>query len=390
MRSAATTHAMLRRRLLAAALAPLAPLALPRAAGAAQERPDRPRYPVVLPGVPLRFPHDHGAHPDYRTEWWYATGALDAGPRDGALRRYGFQITFFRSRLAIDPRNPSRFAAHQVVFAHAALSDRTARQLVHDQRAARAAFGRAGAAEGDTRLWLGDWRLERHGEPRASVYRASLPAQGFAFELELRATQPVLLHGEAGYSRKGPEPVQASWYYTQPQLAVSGTLRVPATDRRLRELPVAGRAWLDHEWSSEILAPGAVGWDWIGVNLEGGGALMAFRIRDAKGAALWAAGTWREATGRLHSYAPDAVHFEPLRHWRSPRNGALYPVEQRVRVGPLALRVVPWFDDQELDSSASTGVIYWEGASDILDERDGRPLGTGYLELTGYHRPLRL
>ncbi|MBK9703619.1 MAG: carotenoid 1,2-hydratase [Betaproteobacteria bacterium] len=332
-------------------------------------------YPAAQPGTRLVFPRDHGAHPEFRTEWWYLTGQL----ADGAGRGYGFQVTFFRSRPRVAEDNPSRFAARQLVLAHAALADAARGQLLHDQRAARAVFDLAGTDLGTTRAWIGDWRLERAGEG----YAAQVAARDFRLDLHCAVTQPVLLQGDDGYSRKGPGARQASHYYSLPQLAVSGRVGVGAAPAE-----VSGRAWLDHEWSSEIMAPGAVGWDWLGINLDDGGALMAFVMRDAAGAPLWAAATLRDAAGRRTAFPPADVRFTPRRQWRSPRTGARYPVAVDVGVGTRRFAVEPWFDDQELDARASTGTIYWEGAVRVSE--DGRPCGSGYLELTGYAAPLAL
>jgi predicted secreted hydrolase len=352
-----------------------------------------PRFAAVERGVPLVFPRDFGAHPAFRTEWWYITGWLE--PQSGAAEPLGFQITFFRSRPRIDPRNPSRFAARQLVLAHIALSDRRRGTLVHAERSAREGFDLAGAREGDTDVWIDDWRLQRSGATQASRYQASFPGDALAFDLQLAATQPLLLHGVDGFSQKGPAARQASYYYTQPQLAVSGHIV-----HESRRLPVRGRAWFDHEWSSEILADGAVGWDWAGLNLDDGSALMVFRIRDRNGSALWAGGTFRPARGAPVTLGPRAITFTALREWRSARTGARYPVAVRVAVPAqaLAFDLLPLFDDQELDARASTGIVYWEGAVSVQRAAAERGtsaagadvVGRGYLELTGYQRALSL
>ncbi len=338
----------------------------------------------VQRGRVLAFPRDFGAHPDARTEWWYATGWL-AAPGE-AEPRFGFQVTFFRSRTDVAAGHPSRFAASQLVFAHAALTDLGGRRLRHDQRIARAGFEIAGAAEDDTRVVLRGWSFERNGAPQASVYRARLASDsaGYAIDLELSATQPLLLQGEAGFSRKGPRPEQASHYYSQPQLAVSGTLT-----RDGRAQPVQGRAWLDHEWSESLLDADAVGWDWIGMNLLDGSALTAFRLRRADGGVLWAGGSLRRPGGDVRAFASDALRFEPLQRWVSPASRAEYPIEWRVTSPAGTHRVRALLADQELDSRSSTGAIYWEGLSELLDE-SGRRVGLGYLEMTGYASRLRL
>ena len=323
----------------------------------------------------LRFPRDFGAHPEMRTEWWYVTGALAAGDR-----AWGFQITFFRAATAVARAETSRFAARQLLFAHGAVTDLAARRLRHDQRIARSGFGIAEAALDDTALVLRDWRLARRGGSGASRYaaRATSDSAGFAYDLELAATQPVLLQGEGGLSRKGPRPEQVSRYYSEPQLAVRGTLAVEG-----RSVDVTGRAWLDHEWSDAYLDPGAVGWDWIGMNLDDGSALMAFRMRRADGSTLWSGGSHRTAGGRARDFGDGEVVFVPGRTWISPASSARYPVEWRIAtpVGSFAVRAL--LDDQELDSRMSTGAIYWEGLSALLDAA-GAAIGRGYLEMTGY------
>ena len=347
-------------------------------------------FAPVIRGRRLVFPDDFGPHPDFRTEWWYATGWLRR-PDGGAL---GFQSTFFRVRTGIGEANPSAFAPRQLLFAHAAIADPTLGRLRHDQRAARAGFGRAGFTTGICSVWIGDWRFAQTGD----AYHTQVAGADFAYALTLATDAPPLLNGDAGFSAKSPDARHASHYYSQPQLTVHGTVTLAGH----RE-PVTGHAWLDHEWSSELLPAEAQGWDWVAINFADGRALMAFRLRraDPAGAAnaakttnnapatpLWSAATYRTTDGQRHTLAPDAVEFHALRTWTSPRTGVTYPVEWRVRAGELTLHLTPLFDDQELDSRASTGAIYWEGAVRAL--ADGREVGRGYLELTGYAGRLRV
>jgi len=339
-----------------------------------------PAWPLhALERRALAFPRDYGAHPDARLEWWYVTGALEAGSR-----LWGFQLTFFRSRTDVPPAHPSRFAATQLVFAHAALSDVGGRRLLHDQRVARAGFGVAEAREGDTDVRLRDWSLRRED---GDTYRARLSsdAAGYALDLALAADAPPLLQGDAGWSRKGPDAAQASRYYSRPQLAARGTLALGGAEHA-----VSGTAWLDHEWSDALLAPEAVGWDWIGINLHDGGALTAFRLRQRDGSTLWAGGSRRAPDGTQRSFGADEVRFMPGRRWASPVSQASYPVEWTIETpaGRHVLRAL--LDAQELDSRASTGAFYWEGLSELVDAADGRAVGRGYLEMTGYAAALRL
>jgi len=326
----------------------------------------------------LSFPRDFGSHPDFATEWWYITGHARAGERE-----FGFQLTFFRSRIEATQTMRSAFAAKQLMFAHAAITDLEARRLRHDQRIARTGFGIASASELDTDLRLRDWSLRRGHD---GSLQASLPADGFGIELRFAPTQPVLLQGDAGRSRKGPDAAQFSYYYSQPQLAARGALSVQG-----RRFEVEGRAWLDHEWSNAFLHPDAVGWDWIGMNLLDGTALMAFQVRRADGSALWTGGSMRSADGRLQVFegASDPLRFEALAHWTSPRTHATYPIRWRIATPAGGFEVRALLDDQELDGQGSTGSVYWEGLSELLDAA-GRVVGRGYLELTGYARPLKL
>jgi predicted secreted hydrolase len=328
----------------------------------------------ALPPRELRFPRDFGSHPDLRTEWWYITGHALSGARE-----FGFQLTFFRSRVDAAKELHSAFAARQLIFAHAAVTDLEGRRLWHDQRIARAGFGIASASEDDTDLRLRDWSLRRDG----GVYLARLPAEGFGIDLRFAPRQPLLLQGDAGLSRKGPDPEQASYYYSEPQLAASGRLSLHG-----RQFEVEGTAWLDHEWSEALLHPDAVGWDWIGMNLDDGGALTAFRLRRRDGSALWFGGSLRSADGRLQVFGPQDLRFTPEASWTSPRTRATYPTRWRIATPAGDFIVQALLDDQELDSRGSTGTVYWEGLSDLLDA-GGKRIGRGYLELTGYAQPVR-
>jgi predicted secreted hydrolase len=329
------------------------------------------------PGQQLQLPQDFGAHPDFKTEWWYATGWLTT---QGG-KTLGYQVTFFRSATQHDRNNPSAFAPTQIIIGHAALSDAAEGKLLHEQRSARAGFGLAYAKVGNTDLKLDDWRMRRAAD---GSYAITLATREFSLALRLTPTQPVLLQGQRGYSRKGTQEHEASYYYSEPQLRTSGTI----TRKNGGPQPVTGTTWLDHEWSSQALAPDAAGWDWIGANLIDGGALMAFQIRSKTGAKIWAHATLRDASGKMMQYAPHEVDFTPLRHWRSPRTQVSYPVATRVRTGSTMWQITPLQDDQELDARASTGALYWEGAVRI--EQDGVPAGAAYLEMTGYDVPIKL
>ncbi len=342
---------------------------------AAAAAPAATPYPVVRPGITLSFPADHGAHPQFRTEWWYVTGWL----RTAQGEDLGFQVTFFRTRPPIDDDNPSRFAARQVLFAHAGLSDPATGRLLHGERAARQGFGLASAATGDGDVMIGDWRLARTSKGQWQTRAAT---KDFALKLDFQPTQPILAQGQGGYSRKGPRPEQASYYYSIPQLQVRGQVR-----RGGKTVAVTGKAWLDREWSSDSLSPAAQGWDWTGLNFDDGSALMAFRVRRKGGGTVWAGGALRSADGKTTILGPRDVTFRTLATWRSKATGAVYPVKQQLSIRIAGRiehwRLTPMFAAQELDARASGLPVYWEGA---VRTRGGR----GYLELTGYDKPLTM
>jgi predicted secreted hydrolase len=324
-------------------------------------------FDPVVPGRALVFPRDRGSHPGHRIEWWYVTGQLEG---DAPV---GFQVTFFRVRNKEAESMRGRFAARQLLFAHAAVSDTASGAIRHDQRAARMLGGLVFASEEETDVRLEDWSLRREG----GAYRTRIEADGFRMDLALAPTQPVLPQGEGGFSRKGPRVEQASYYYSEPQLAVTGKVTIGG-----RAIEARGRAWLDHEWSSELLAAEARGWDWLGANLDDGGALTAFRVRDAQGGTVWASALLRDAGGAITRWSGAEVAFATTRHWTSARTGAAYPVALRITLGGRAWEVTPLMDDQELDARASTGTLYWEGAVRVAGPAGAT--GRGYLELTGY------
>lgn len=381
--------AVTRRRWLRMAVAlPTALAQLPSATAAVAVGAVGPAQRTIV------FPADHGAHPESRIEWWYLTGTVQEGPQASSSGGNvsaaddegicGFQLTFFRSRTEVAAGHPSRFAARELVFAHAALTDLKRGKLLHDQRIARSGFGIAGAAVGDTAVSLRDWRLTRVSLQGASHYRALISSNAFAFDFSATPTQPLLLQGVGGYSQKGPQAAQASHYYSQPQLAIGGTLTRDGVARA-----VHGRAWLDHEWSDSLLPTGAVGWDWIGMNLDDGSALTAFRLRSAEGGTVYAGGSFRAVGASARSFAADEVRFVPGRLWVSPSSRGRYPVEWVVTTPTGQYLVKTLLDAQELDSRSSTGAVYWEGLSELQDEH-GQRIGRGYLEMTGYVSPLKL
>lgn len=333
----------------------------------------------IVPPLALTFPADHGAHPAFRTEWWYTTGLL----ADDGGHRFGFELTFFRQ--GIDPASPSpgssRLRARQVLAAHLAVVDVSHRRTRFAERVARAAGGLAAAAEGDLDVFVDTWEMRRL-PTGVLVLEAADRDRGIAVSLELEPEKPLVLEGDGAVSRKGPEPGNASAYVSFTRLAARGRLTL---DGRAR--PVHGEAWFDHEWGTSELGPDVVGWDWMGLRLGDGRELMIYRLRLADGGTAGeSAGTLVAGDGSVRHLAAGEFSATPLTFWESPRTGARYPVAFRLRVpsAGLDLEARALVADAELDARASTGTVYWEGPVAVT----GTLAGEGYAELVGYAGPL--
>ncbi|MDX2437693.1 MAG: lipocalin-like domain-containing protein [Acidobacteriota bacterium] len=323
----------------------------------------------------LVFPRDHGAHPDYRTEWWYVTGLVDAD--DG--RRFGFQVTFFRQGL--DPSEPetgsSRLRARQIVAAHLAVADISNQRFHHAERLRRSVGGLAGFSDTGLDVWLDDWEMKTDEAGVVSV-QARDAATGVGVDFELRPQRELVLHGDRGYSRKGADEGNASAYVSWTRLAVEGQLEVEGS-----LLKIDGTAWFDHEWGTSQLGEGVAGWDWFSLRLDDGRDLMVYRLRRADGSAdPRSSGTLVGPNGGVQRLDRDGVELEVLGWWQSPATGARYPVRWRLRVpdAGIDLEISSLLTASELDGSATTGVVYWEGPVTAI----GSTRGEGYVEMTGY------
>ena len=329
------------------------------------------------PGRVLRLPADHAAHPDYRIEWWYYTGNLSTR----AGRRIGYQLTFFRIGVERAPANPSRWAVRDLYMTHAALTDGSGRRYVSAEKLSRAGMGWAGAATDRYRVWNEKWTAGLDDAGR-HVLAAASGSPAFSVDLVLEEGKPPALHGEAGFSRKGAQPGNASHYYSLTRMPTRGVVTL---DNERHD--VAGESWMDHEFGTSFLEPGQLGWDWFSVQLDDGSELMVYGMRADDGIDPRSSGTIVEADGRTAALSVADFVLEPGRAWRSPESGAVYPVEWRLRVASrgLDLRVRPLVDAQEMRSRLVAGLAYWEGAIVVTGTKGGRPIGgRGYLEMTGY------
>ena len=330
---------------------------------------DRPRD--------FRFPRDHGPHEGFRNEWWYITGNLDAENGD----RFGFHVTFFRVALAPSFDGDEAFLAsswstRHIWMAHAAITDVAGQRHESEERFAREAAGLAGATEQGGKIWLEDWVLSGLDD---QTWRLVFGAGPYTLDLELTPARDPVLQGEDGLSQKGREPGSASYYYSLPRIAVQGSVRKGGNERSVR-----GLAWLDREWSTSALDEDQVGWDWFALQLDDGIDIMYYQLRRSDGSPdPHSKGRWMPADGPDRMLRPADLQLEPLRFARM-KSGRRYPVAWRLSLPEFDrdLRIEAVLDEQEMQSF----IPYWEGAVDIRDP-NGRELGRGFVELTGYDDP---
>jgi predicted secreted hydrolase len=354
---------------------PRSPRASLSVAGALRTADDR-GYAKAIEPREFSFPADHGPHPELRTEWWYFTGNLETA--EG--RRFGFQLTFFRSALAPEmPERRSAWATREAWLAHFAVSDVDGERFHSFERWSRGGpVGLAGALGQPFRVWVEDWSAEETGGDVFPM-RLSARQEDVGIDLSLEQGKPPVLQGERGLSRKSAEPGNASYYYSLTRMPASGTLRLGG-----ESFGVTGLAWMDREWSTSSLGADQVGWDWFALQLSDGSEVMLYRLRRKDGSADPASsGTVVGPGGKSRTLSRSDFILEDLDRWRSPRSGAAYPARWQLRIPSegLELEARPVLADQELDVSFR----YWEGAVEIEGTRGGRPIrGRGYVELTGY------
>ncbi len=337
-------------------------------------------FQLATEGYHYIFPRDHGAHERFRTEWWYYTGQLTT--TNGG--QFGYQLTFFRRGT---PRNqvktlPSQWAISHLYLAHFAITDLRTGRFRYAEKISRAGLGKAGAARDRLHVWVDQWNAQSLSTtPDTQTLHA---VEGdLALQLTLSPSKPLVIHGKNGISRKGSAPGQASHYYSFTKLPTTGTLTIAQ-----ESFEVTGASWMDHEFSSADLDDDLTGWDWFSLQLDDQRELMLYRLRRRNGLVdPVSSGTLIDRNGRTEHLSIDNFTLEPLSYWTSPTSHARYPQRWRLTIPSqeLFLELIPRMAEQELSTTHSTQVTYWEGAIETTGTAQGRPIkGQGYMELTGY------
>jgi predicted secreted hydrolase len=337
-------------------------------------------FTPVTPGRTLVYPRDNGAHPDFATEWWYFTGHLTAvkSAPEEPTRSYGFELTFFRVGVnppALERREQSPWRIGSVYLSHFAITDDTKNRFFHYERGSRGALAEAGASESGFEVWLRDWRVRETPDGIELVAAEG----GSELFLKLQSKKPRVLHGENGFSQKGSEHGQASYYSSFTRLVGEGRLRLPGE----AEERVTAQAWMDQEFTSSSIARGTVGWDWFSLQFESGEELMLYHLRGEAGEpSQFSSGTFVTKEGTTHHLTLQEFTITPLKRWTSSKTGITYPAQWRIAVPRfgVAVELTPTVAEQELRTGSTTGLTYWEGRC----LAKGSHPGVGYVELVGY------
>lgn len=339
-------------------------------------------YKVALPGYRYEFPRDYFDHPEFQTEWWYTTGNVKTA--DG--HAFGFELTFFRQGVSRDEAKRGAWDVKDLYLAHLALSDLNGGKFYHTERVNRAGPGIAGVSAKGGRVWNGNWSASWN----EGAQRLAARSEEFGFEFQLKSEKPPVIHGENGVSQKSEGAGRASHYFSQTRLATTGTIELKG-----KKYEVTGLAWMDHEFFTHQLETNQAGWDWFSIQLEDKTELMLFQIRRKDGTIdPHSAGTYVDALGKTtHLRAGDFALRPEGQTWKSPATSASYPIQWNVSVPKLGIELtgVTPLAAQELAGESKLAPRYWEGAMRFKGQRGGAQLaGTGYLEMTGYDRPVEL
>ncbi|OFV99570.1 MAG: hypothetical protein A3F68_12265 [Acidobacteria bacterium RIFCSPLOWO2_12_FULL_54_10] len=341
------------------------------------------RFCRAQAGYKFEFPRDHFSHPCFKTEWWYFTGNLHTETG----QTFGFELTFFREGIDNPYPNPSLWRVDDLYAAHFAISDGSLKKHFYAERIRRAGIGMAGVDANQGKIWNGSQQEEWSAALDGNQWDLKARDGKHQISLILEPRKPPILQGNNGFSQKSSGEGNASHYYSLTRLATRGQIMLDG-----RTYEVSGWSWMDHEFATNQLSPDQTGWDWVSLQMEDGTELMLYQFRRKGGEDdPFSSGSFVEADGKVTQLTSEEFQMVPIEVWTSPRSHARYPIRWRIAVPRLEIEaeINAAFPEQELVTTASTGVIYWEGSISASGQRKGKRLtGRGYLEMTGYAGPL--
>lgn len=329
------------------------------------------------------FPRDHGAHPEFKTEWWYYTGNLKCSASD---KHFGYQLTFFRQGVQPSPSVlDSSWSLRDIYFAHFAITDVSDQKFYSAEKVSRGNLDQAAYSQEQMDIRLNNWQIQQLDKDQ---FKLRAKESEFALELEVNSAKPMVLQGQRGLSRKTDIEGEASYYYSYTRLLSQGTIRIGD-----QNYEVQGNSWFDHEFMTNVLSSSIVGWDWFSIQLDSNQELMLYQLRNDLGQVKkWSKGVLIQPDGSLIQLDPKSITFHVIDTWKSSHNGAIYPSTWKIEYSPLELELLikPQKNDQEFLVTRFQSMSYWEGTCQISGKVQGQQTqGYGYTELTGYSSPIR-
>jgi predicted secreted hydrolase len=317
----------------------------------------------------ILLPEDHYDHSNFRNEWWYFTGNL----KDTNQKEFGYQFTIFRFNNNQDDIN-SLWSASDIYLGHLAISDiDEAKYFSKEVFFRNSELGFAGGDIQQNKIWISNWEIKFDGD----TVHLSARQDELIVDLILESKSPPVYHGDNGYSEKGSENTNASYYYSITDYETNGKITI---NNKIHE--VSGKSWFDHEWSSGVLPNDVVGWDWFSLRFDEGSQLMIYQLRDNAGLPTkFSAGTFIEKNTQVIKLNSEQFELNPVGNWNSDLTDISYPLQWEIKISDLNIniRIKPKINNQEFNNT----IIYWEGAVNILNNSNQR-IGEGYMELTGY------
>ncbi len=343
------------------------------------------QFKQALPGYRFSFPADHYSHDDYKTEWWYYTGHLNAKDK----QKFGFELTFFRSGIKNEQAVKSGpWAVNNIYMTHFALTDINGKNFFHSEKLCRPGVGKAGASRYSDKAfkaWTENWSLEAENGKHHLLAREG----EYKIDLVLDEGKAPVIHGLNGVSQKASCKGCASHYYSFTRMPLKGEITLPG-----KQLQVEGNAWMDHEFGSNQMTKEQKGWDWFSIQLNDQSELMLYVMRLKNGKLDEnSSGTIVFPDGKYAHLKLSDYKIEASGKWQSPHTKAAYPTKWQIEIPSknLVLLIEPEIQDQELASERPGGISYWEGSCKVSGKKNGKEIsGQAYVELTGYDRELNL